>query len=298
MLVQWYESAGEADADELFEEVGDIIDKMDLPSLKALETQLSGAEKPRVIAFRSRWRRVGVAAAVLVLMLSTIVGYRYFRGGRPSLVVYSTGKGETRQIRLPDGSDVTLNAGSTLKVPESLSSGERNVFLEGEAFFSISKNEKSPFSIMSEDSVLVKVLGTSFNISAYSSNIETKVAVSTGKVAVSRAGQEFGVLTAGQQLTYNKASRLFSRINEKNAASWLQGIVAFRANTLNEVVETLSRIYNKRVLLKPDVDAALQFTGNFEKEMGIDNILQMICTLHDLEYAYKDNQIIISRKRP
>lgn len=295
-LVRWYEAAGEKDRDELFGEVGDIIDKMDLPSLKALKMQLSGAEMPRVVAIRNRWRTAGVAAAVLVLISSAIAGYRYFQAGRPSVTVYNTGKGETRHIRLPDGSDVTLNAGSTLKVPESLSSGERCVFLRGEAFFLVSKNGESPFSVMSEDSVLVKVLGTSFNISAYSDNMETKVAVATGKVMVSRAGRQFGVLTAGQQLTYDKGSGHFSRINGENANAWLRGIVAFRGNTLNEVVEALSRIYNKQVRLERDVDGELQFTGNFEKEIGIDNILKMVCILHNLEYAHIDNQIIIRRK--
>lgn len=297
LLIQWYKTAGEADADELFSEVGDIIDSMDLPSLKSLEMQLSGAEIPKVITIRHRWRRVGVAAAVLVLIFSTIGVYRFFKGSQPSMMVYSTGKGETRHIRLPDGSDVSLNAGSALKVPESFLSGERSVFLEGEAFFSISKNEKLPFSVMSEDSVMVKVLGTSFNVSAYRSNLETKVAVLTGKVVISKAGQQFGPFAAGQQLTYNKSTRRYSRTNEDNADAWLKGTVAFRANTLNEVVETLSRIYNKQIKLKPDVNAELQFTGNFEKELGIDSILKMICVLHSLEYVYKDNQIVIGRKQ-
>lgn len=297
LLIQWYKAADEADADELFGEVGDIIDSMDLPSLESLKMQLSDAEMPKVITIRNRWRRVSIAAAVLVLIFSTIGIYHFFKGGRSSMMVYSTGKGETRHIRLPDGSDVSLNAGSTLKVPESFLSEERSVLLEGEAFFSISKNEKLPFSVMSEDSVIVKVLGTSFNVSAYSSNMETKVAVLTGKVLISKADQQFGLFAAGQQLTYNKGSRNFSRTNEDNADAWLKGTVAFRGNTVKEVAETLSRIYNKQIKLKPDVNGELQFTGNFEKELGIDSILKMICALHSLEYEYKDNQIVIGRKQ-
>ncbi|WP_343306902.1 FecR domain-containing protein [Chitinophaga niabensis] len=297
LLVQWYEAADEADAEELFDEVGDIIDRMDLPSLKTLEMQLSDTEMPRVIPIRNRWRRLGIAAAVLILVFSTIGVYRSFKGSRLSMTVYSTGKGETRHIRLPDGSEVTLNASSALKVPESFLSEERSVFLKGEAFFSVSKSEKLPFSVLSEDSVLVKVLGTSFNINAYSSNIETKVAVLTGKVAISKADQQLGLFSAGQQLIYNKDSRLFSRTNEENADAWLKGTVAFRGNTLNEVVETLSRVYNKEIALKPGVNGELQFTGNFEKELGIDNILKMVCALHSLEYTYKNNQIVISRKQ-
>jgi len=296
LLVQWYEAAIDADADELFNEVGDIIDKMDISSLKELEMQLSEPGKPKMTAILNRWRLVGVAAAVAVLIFSTIAGFRYFRKGEPAMMVYSTGKGEIREIHLPDGSEVTLNAVSVLTVPESFESGERKVLLKGEAFFSVAKSENLPFSVATDDSLMVKVLGTSFNISAYGSNMETAVAVSTGKVTVSKAGRHFGVLTAGQQLAYNKGSRLFSRTSDRNAAVWLKGIVAFRGNTLQEVAETLYRMYGKQVLLQPGVDGELQFTGNFEKAQGVDNILQIVCSLHHLEYAYKGNQIVISRK--
>lgn len=296
LLVQWYEAAIEADADELFNEVGDIIDKMDVSSLKELEMQLSEPGKPKMTAILNRWRLVGIAAATVVLIFSTIAGFRYFRNGEPVVMVYSTGKGEIRQIHLPDGSEVTLNAVSMLTVPESFESEERKVLLKGEAFFSVAKSENLPFSVMADDSLLVKVLGTSFNISAYGSNMEMEVAVSTGKVTVSKADRHFGVLTAGQQLAYNKTSRLFSRTSDRNAAAWLRGIVAFRGNTLQEVVETLNRMYGKQVLLQPGVNGALQVTGNFRKEQGIDNILQMICSLHHLEYTYKNNQIVIGRK--
>lgn len=295
MLAQWYESAGEADADELFDEVGNIIDEMDRHSLEALEKQLSAPVKTRVIAIGGRWRGIRIAAAVLVLVFATIAGYRYFKGNPASGLRYTAGKGETRHIRLPDGSEVTLNAGSSLEVPGSFGSAERKVLLNGEAFFAVSKNEKAPFSVMSEDSVLVEVLGTSFNISAYGSHAETKVAVSAGKVAVSRASQRFGILAAGQQLAYDKNRRHFLLINDDNAAAWLKGIVAFRGNTLNEVAETLSRTYDKQVRLKPGVDGELQITGNFKKEQGIDNILKMICALHHLEYAYEDGLIVIGK---
>ena len=126
-------------------------------------------------------RTFSAAAAVALLCLSVWTAYLYMQ---PAAIQTISTLAETRTVRLPDGSSVMLNHYSSLSYPEKFQSDKREVELNGEAYFEVSKDPKHPFIVQTE-TIDVQVLGTHFNVDAYHDNLDVKTTLLSGSVAVS-----------------------------------------------------------------------------------------------------------------
>src|SRR5688572_15893212 len=138
--------------------------------------------RPRITRY---WRRYVTAAAVIIML--TGIGYLHWRDQKKAAVLASlvekhNARGTKSTITLTDGSKVWLNADSKLQYPEVFSGNLREVYLNGEAFFEVTKNPSRPFIIHLANGT-VRVLGTSFNIRAYDNEKTVETSVTTGKVA-------------------------------------------------------------------------------------------------------------------
>src|SRR5690606_1770231 len=107
--------------------------------------------------------------------------------GKPSYNTFSTPKGSSYRILLPDGTKVWLNTASTIRYPVVFTGSERNVSLSGEAYFEVAPDVSRPFKVEANGSV-IKVLGTYFNVSAYADEPRTTTTLVEGAVNVSRNG--------------------------------------------------------------------------------------------------------------
>ncbi|TWV93965.1 FecR family protein [Chitinophaga pinensis] len=183
------------------------------------QQQIGNEIYDRITATISRKRQrtflvLKIAAAVVAVIVNTVFLVHYFR--KPvaqqdtSWVSVSTHTGETSTIVLPDSSTVTLKANSRITYLSAFTHGdERNVKLEeGEAFFDVRKHALLPFTVHAKG-LRIKVLGTSFNISAYSNQPDFKVEVMSGKIRVERddaSGTKIlaAEMTTDQCLTMNK----------------------------------------------------------------------------------------------
>ena len=135
-------------------------------------------------------RTFSAAAAVTLLCLSVWTAYLYMQ---PVTIQTVSTLAETRTVCLPDGSTVTLNHYSSLSYPEKFKSDKREVKLNGEAYFEVSKNKKHPFIVQTE-TIDVQVLGTHFNVDAYQNNPDVKTTLLTGSVAVSNKSKSVRVI--------------------------------------------------------------------------------------------------------
>ena len=194
---------------------------------------------------------MGIAAALILLV---VVGIVVFPGlGHPSgsTAVYTTAKGETLKIKLPDHSEVTLNAGSSLVLADNFGNDERPVTLEGEAFFDIARNEAKPF-IIQASGTKTTVLGTSFNVLAYPEQSEIQISVAAGKVQF-ESPQETVILESDETGTYNlvtgKIATSFQPDPEK--AAWRSGKLIFRNAPLPESLHQLEQYYDLEFELGP-----------------------------------------------
>lgn len=203
-----------------------------------------------------RWLGYAAAACILIPLLVSIFPPKRGRDNSgPEIVMKETVSpaGQRASITLPDNSVVTLGPGSRLKYPESFAGNKREITLEGEAFFEVTKNPLKPF-IVHAGSVQTRVLGTSFKIDALAGN-PVVVSLVTGKVRVSHTskGKEevLTTLIPGKQAGYDPATGMLKlqdfRIAE--AKEWKDGLLSFSGVSLTSAIISLERWYGVSISL-------------------------------------------------
>jgi len=156
----------------------------------------------------------------------------------------STPKGGQYQVLLSDGTKVWLNAASSLKFPTSFPGNEREVELQGEAYFEVSKNADKPFHVLVND-MRVEVLGTHFNIMAYDNESVIKTTLLEGSVKV-RKGESTQILEPGQQaqLQQNETIKLVKDADLAETMAWKNGLFKFNDLTIDEIMHQVERWYD------------------------------------------------------
>ena len=190
-------------------------------------------------------RRMAVAASVLVLVsLTFLMVYKQFAWQR------FTAGDMVAGIELPDGSELSLYPGTSIKYKKNFSRSERMVELDGEAFFEVVRDTLRPFTVSTKE-MMVRVLGTSFNVEAYSSSDLFSVVVEEGRVEVSGHDKEAGseILSIGEMATYNRTENLLARSSnaDPNYSAWRTGELEFDNSTLEYVAETLSEVFRRDI---------------------------------------------------
>ncbi|MFH6991947.1 FecR family protein [Flavobacterium sp. FlaQc-48] len=217
-------------------------------------------------------------------------------------VTYNTIKipyGKRFQLQLSDGTLVHLNSGTTLKYPVKFIAGEnRQVFLDGEAFFDVAKDKKHPF-IVNADALNVRVLGTHFNVSNYPEDAATDVVLVEGSVGMYRSNEEFDaakntILKPGFKGSFNKENTLISTktVITDIYTSWINGGLTFRNMTFKNIITKLERRYNVTIINKNEKLANEKFNASFSDE-SIEKVMSYFNDIHGINYTIKNNQILI-----
>ncbi|KAF2336271.1 FecR family protein [Flavobacterium daemonense] len=226
----------------------------------------------------------------------------YENSSNPEKLVYNTIKipyGKKFRLQLSDGTFVHLNSGTTLKYPIKFIAGEnRQVFLDGEAFFDVAKDKKHPF-IVNADDLNVRVLGTHFNVSNYPEDPLTDVVLVEGSVGMYQSNQEFDalkntILKPGFKGSFNKEN---AKISTKPVitdiyTSWINGGLTFRNMSFKNIITKLERRYNVTIVNKNEKLANEKFNASF-KEESIENVMSYFNDIHGINYTIKGNQILI-----
>jgi ferric-dicitrate binding protein FerR (iron transport regulator) len=207
--------------------------------------------------------------------------------------------GKKFRLQLSDGTMVHLNAGTTLKYPVKFIAGEnRQVYLDGEAFFDVAKDKKHPF-IVNADALNVRVLGTHFNVSNYPEDAVTDVVLVEGSVGMYRSNEEFDaskntILKPGYKGSFNKenASIFTKPVLTEIYTSWIDGGLTFRNMTFKNIITKLERRYNVTIINKNEKLANEKFNASF-KEESIENVMSYFNDVHGINYTIKNNQILI-----
>ncbi|MFH5833843.1 FecR family protein [Halalkalibaculum sp. DA3122] len=253
--------------------------------------------RSRVLAY------VGTVAAVLLVAL-LFYNSGPFPPELPQQELVSqeitTEKGQRTMVRLSDGTRIHLNAESKLTVPHDYMKNERVVRLHGEAFFEVVSDQNRPFVVFTANSV-THVLGTKFNITAYSGDEEVQVVVAEGKVAL---GSDDDLRAPEVQLTRNQKGMinkngeiLASNIPDVSMyTDWSRGILTFRDAPLGEVEKKLERWYDVEVLFDEGIsDEKRQLTGTF-KDVSMSSVLNSIALSLELHYTQDGRTITFKAK--
>lgn len=213
----------------------------------------------------------------------------------------STPKGGQYQINLPDGTKVWLNSASSLKFPASFKGlDERNVELDGEAYFEVFKDKKSPFKVLSKHQV-VEVFGTHFNINSYADEQSTKTTLLEGSVRVSPANvqvekQKQHFLKPGQQSTLNNISPDKIDIGPAGldqVMAWKNGYFHFDNDNLYSVMRQLSRWYDVDIVyqIKSSDD---EFVGDIPRSVNLSEVLKIL-EYGGVHFRIEGKKIIVTK---
>lgn len=202
-----------------------------------------------------------------------------------------TPRGGQYALVLADGTKVWLNADSRLQFPINFSGKERVVQLIGEAYFEVVKNKSKPFKVVT-DQKTVEVLGTSFNVSAYS-NEPYRATLLYGAVKVKFGTSSSTVLSPGKQATLNsKQSFDVTAVNAADAIAWKKGIFLFESENIQRVMQKLARWYDVEVEYKGDVYRK-KLGGSVSRYENLNDLLKTIELTGNVHFKIEGRRVTV-----
>ena len=215
-------------------------------------------------------------------------------------VMYNTvsiPRGGEYRWELADGTKVWLNAATELRFPVNFTGDMREVYLKGEAYFQVKRDEKHPF-IVHTSMGAVEVLGTSFNVRDYEDEREVVTTLETGKVMyVSGNTREKVTLNPGYQVLEKESSPVEVRkVDPLQYTGWREGKYVFEDVALEDIMRTLCRWYDIDVVYANPAVKKFHFTGDLERYESISIFLSFIETGGDVKFKTEGKTIIIDKK--
>ena len=206
------------------------------------------------------------------------------------------GRGHEYMLILNDGTRVWMNARSRLVYPVAFGD-TREVELEGEAYFEVTRDENRPF-IVHAGQVAVKVLGTEFNVSNYPENEDVQTTLIKGKVQVTLSENMDGyTLHPGEQVVYNKESGevTVANVDVSYVTAWREGRLRFRDRPLKEIMDFISRWYDVDVVYEDEVVKNYLFGCNFNRHVTVTPLLELFQSTGTVRFEVVGKKIIVKK---
>ena len=202
--------------------------------------------------------------------------------------------GQRINITLVDGTNVWLNARTSLSYPVKFGKNNRQVVLDGEAYFDVTKDKSKPF-IVQTDNYNVEVLGTQFDVNAYSETGEFETTLMSGSVKVA------SVSDSTKKITLKPNNKVFlqdgklhvTAVDDYNPYRWKEGLICFKNETFTSIMKDFEKYYGLTIQVKNKNVFKYVYTGKFRQTDGIDYALRVL--QKDIKFTYQrddENQII------
>lgn len=259
------------------------------------------------------------AAVIVVALLLGWLGKDMFTHTLPNkMITVSVPNGSLSNITLPDGSKVWLNSGSSLSYSTKFGDKERRLSLDGEGFFNVSHDKKRPF-IVTSGSTSIRVLGTKFDMKAYSGDPCQRITLVEGSLRVERTEGEHQVMKPGDQVLISQKQMRLNRVATTDFTAWVdvdskasqvnasnnqglpvpikpynQGIksLVFANEPLEQIVRDLGRAFNVDIRIEGNISKEVYY-GDFRNGENLLEILDIIASSAHVRYRVKGEQIII-----
>jgi transmembrane sensor len=228
------------------------------------------------------------------------------------------------QIILKDGTKVWLNSGTKIKYPSDYDINTREIFLEGEAFFEVAKNRDKPF-LVHASSIIIKALGTSFNVKCYANDNTIVTTLVEGKVQLDRNGDKKGYkslfLNPNEKAVFVKSSDQFQverYLLEKpekrtvintvmpieelpmgiiSEISWKDQKLIFENESLEDLAKRLERWYNVNISIEDEKLKNDRYTGKFVNNESLDQVLNILSRTTEIQYSINHDNVTIGSKK-
>ncbi|MDD5570311.1 MAG: FecR domain-containing protein [Bacteroidales bacterium] len=235
---------------------------------------------------------VRIAAAFILIGLTTYFIYNYLNKPTYETLVAQV---ETVKNTLPDGSEITLNANSTIEYPKKFKGNKREIKLKGEAYFNVTHDKTKPF-IVSTDDINIEVLGTSFYVNTNGANGKVEVILTEGSVAVYYKNylSDKIILKPGEKAEISKEEEVITKSanEDENYMAFKTKKLIFNNTTLSELVKTLNKVYHSNIKITDKKLADCTVNVTFENQ-SLESILNVLKTTIDIKINYSGSRIEI-----
>jgi len=312
--IQLFNALAQADLEDQANRLKNSIDLVNTTAPVIYMEQSEKSKRGRILPIQLK---VTVAAMLLAGLFFTV---NYFATGRNSgIKTYVTAYGEKKNIQLSDGTNVTLNAGSNIKINKKYGTNTRDVYLEGEAFFEVKHDSHHPF-IVHTPAMDIKALGTEFNVKAYRNEKITETSLIKGLVEITlkENNNTKMLLYPNQKLSYQPGAHKIA-MNDLGAAknaeklndvyslkknlevtntgdikeiAWKTNKLIFDDQEFGDIAFLLERWYGAKINFMDNSLRSYRFTGNFEKE-DLVTVLNFLKESRSFNYTIEKNETLI-----
>ena len=281
--------------------------------LKNMELVQKSDKKPINAFFQSRWMRI---AAIMVLSIGLSVFWNWVSSKKDitesSFCEIIVPIGEKSQLILPDGTHVWINSGSHFKYPVLFGEKTREVYLQGEAYFDVTKQKGKNFVVNTTD-VKIKVLGTAFNVKCYPGDNKTSTTVVRGLVQVENlfgkkeianikpheiaiVHKKYANSTMDQKSNEKMTSISVSHINPEVVTCWKDQLLVFSDEPLEDMAIKMERWFNIAIVIPDEKLRTERYNAKFTHNETIYQVLEAIKLTTPITYKVENNMIIITHK--
>lgn len=277
-----------------------------------IEEQIRMSEEPTENLKRGRFTSFTTwsfrIAAVLIIGILTSIFFFKFQESRTvsEFHTITTQKNNVSRVKLSDGTIIWVKAGSNLRYPEEFGITNREVFLEGEAFFDVAHQVNKPFLVHTSD-LTIRVLGTAFNIKSYKDQGTIETTLVRGQVKIEKENMpetEEIILKPNERAIYNKDSKAMNIEKSIDVAEVIvkemetkipAPVLVFDETPFNKVFAQLEQRYHVKIHIDQKENLSCKLTADLQKE-GLAEILQLLEVTHQIRYRIVGDEVYISGK--
>lgn len=242
------------------------------------------------------FRLLSYPAAAILGVLLTLYVVSEKPSDRTGLYKLETSKGEKSHLQLPDGTQVWLNSCTSISYAPDYGTSNRNIHLDGEAYFEVAPDKKLPFIVKAAGGIDVKAVGTAFNVQAYRDESLLITTLFSGKVIVQPTLTMQQIpLNPNQVAIYAKLKNELEvrDYDKRRYAQWRSGSLSFEMMPLEEIAKLLERNYNVRFQFQNKKIKKMKFSGNFRDSEDLSEILKILTINVSVRFkAVKDTIIV------
>ncbi len=302
----------------------ELNEKADLDYIteKIEKSLLSDKNENNFSFWKKPWiRYAGSAAAILAILYTITISVVYWTKDKSDLYTeVSTQRGKQSEIILADGTHVWLNSESTIKYPTNINDKDVQIYLEGEAYFNVSKLKGRDFTVNAGD-INITVQGTSFNVKAYPEESSVEATLEEGKITVTSDNSKKSfikpiIMKPNQRLVVDLNNTSCELINLQNNntsnyigssipsnksgykettnlyTSWKDGKLQFKNMRFEDLEKEMERWFNVTIVLNDPVLKNARYTGVFENE-SIETVLKALSLSLPFKYTMNPDSLII-----